>query len=186
MISNFSILAMEATAAAEKASEAAHEGFGLNLDFLETNVLNLAILLGLLFFYGRKVLGNVLGERRSKIAETIQEAEERQRQAATALAAQQKKLAEAKAEAEKIIRTARERSQAVQSEIAAQSEKDILRMREAAAKNLSSEQERVMAELKQKLVQKALANAEGRLKSGLDESAQQQLVERSLAQLGGR
>ena len=180
MISNFLILAMEAPA-----SEAGSGGFGLNLDFLETNLLNIAMLLGLVVFFGRKVLGDILGERRSKIAEAIQEAEERQKKVSAALAVQQKKLAESKAEAEKILQTAQARSQVVQAEIAAQSVKDIERMRESAAKDLTSEQERVMSELKQRLVGMAIANVESRLKSGLDNSAQHELVERNLAQLGG-
>jgi F-type H+-transporting ATPase subunit b len=181
MISNFLILAMEA-----EASEAAHEGIGLNLDFLETNVLNLAILLGLIVFYGRKVLGNLLSERRAKIAEALQEAESRQKQAAQALAVQQQKLAEAKAEAARILEAAQERAKAVQTEIAAQSAKDIERMRESAAKDMSNEESRVLGELKQRLVSLAIAEVESRLKSGLDPNVQGQLIDQNLAQLGGR
>jgi F-type H+-transporting ATPase subunit b len=186
MISNFLLLAMEATATAEAASEVAHEGgFGLNLDFWETNVINLVILLGLLFFFGRKVLGNILGERRSKIAEAIALADAQQKKTASALALQQQKLAEAKIEAEKILKTAQERAKVVQTEIAAQSVEDIERMQATAAKDLSNEQERVTAELKQRLVGLAIADVESRLKSGLDDSAQKELLDRNLAQLGG-
>jgi len=90
---------------ATEAKEAAAEGFGINTDILGTNLFNLSILLGLVIFYGRKVLGQILGERQSKIAEALAEAENRKNIAATALAEEQKKLALAKQEAEKIIDT---------------------------------------------------------------------------------
>jgi len=60
---------------ATEAKEAAAEGFGINTDILGTNLFNLSILLGLVIFYGRKVLGQILGERQSKIAEALAEAE---------------------------------------------------------------------------------------------------------------
>ncbi len=72
------------------------EGFGINTDILGTNLFNLSILLGLIIFYGRKVLGQILGERQSKIAEALAEAENRKNIAANALAEEQKKLALAK------------------------------------------------------------------------------------------
>lgn len=106
------------------ATEAAEEGgFGLNLDIFETNLINLAILVGLLVYFGRKVLGQVLSDRRAKIAQAIQEAENRQKKAAASLAEQQKKLTEAQASAERIRQEAQERASAAQSAIASQAEK---------------------------------------------------------------
>jgi F-type H+-transporting ATPase subunit b len=168
------------------ATEAAEEGgFGLNLDIFETNLINLAILVGLLVYFGRKVLGQVLSDRRAKIAQAIQEAENRQKKAAASLAEQQKKLTEAQASAERIRQEAQERASAAQSAIASQAEKDIQRLRETAAADLSSEQERVIAELKQRIAAMAMERAETQLKAQLNESTQQTLIERSIAQLGG-
>lgn len=169
------------------ATEAHGEGgFGINFDIFEANLINLAILVGVLLYFAPKVLGNILNERRAKIAEAIQDAEDRAKKAAGALADRQQKLTQAQAEGERIRQAAQARAQEAAAAIAAQSEKDIERMRATAAQDLNAEQEKVIAELRQRVVALALDSVENQLKSQLDESAQQRLVERSLAQLGGR
>ncbi|QYO64887.1 hypothetical protein [Leptolyngbya sp. 7M] len=84
-------------------AEAAHEGgFGLNFNILETNIINLAIVIGVLVYFGRNILGKILADRRSQIEQAIQEAEGRVKEAAAALAEQQRKLAQAQTEAQRI------------------------------------------------------------------------------------
>ena len=178
MIDSFFILATEA-------HEAGKSGFGLDFNLLETNFLNLAILIGLLVFYGSKVLGNILNERRLQIANAIQEAEDRQRKAATALGKEQQKLTQAQAEAERICQKAKDRATALANEIAEKSRQDVKRLKETAAADLSSEQERVIAQLKKQIAQMALNKAESQLKEQVDEDMQHFLIDRSIAQLGG-
>jgi len=179
MITRLLILATETASAGEG-------GFGLNFDIFETNLVNLAILVGIVVYFGRKTLTNILGERRSKIAEEIQEAEARQSQAAAALALEQEKLAQAQSEAERIRQAAEERAAKATAEIEAKTERDIARLRETAEKDLSSEQERVIAELRQQISQLAIAKAEEQLTSRLDNATQERLIDRGIAQLGGR
>jgi len=179
MITRFLILATEALSSEEG-------GFGLNFDIFETNIINLAILVGVVFYFGRKTLTNILGERRSKIAQEIQEAENRQCQAAATLAEEEQKLAQAQDEAQRIRQSAQERAIKVKAEIEAQLQKDLARLQETAAKNLSSEQDRVVVELRQRIAQLAIAKAEEQLKSQLDDRTQERLIDRSIAQLGGR
>jgi F-type H+-transporting ATPase subunit b len=178
MIDSFFILATEA-------HEAGEGWFGLDFNLLETNLLNLAILIGLLVFYGSKILGKVLNERRSQIADAIQEAEDRQRQAAAALEEEQQKLMQAQAEAERICRRAKDRAIALADEIAEKSRQDVERLKESAAADLSSEQERVIAQLRKQVAQMALDRAESQLKEQVNEDVQNQLIDRSIAQLGG-
>lgn len=52
-----------------------HKGFGINTDIFETNVLNLSVVLGFLFFYGKKALSDIVISRRETILKNIQEAE---------------------------------------------------------------------------------------------------------------
>lgn len=161
-------------------------GFGLDFDIFETNIINLAILVGVVFYFGRKTLTNILSERRSKIAEEIQEAEDRQRKAAAALAEEEQKLAQAQDEAERIRQSAEERAVKVKAEINAQLQRDLARLQDNAAKNLSSEQDRVVVELRQRIAQLAIAKAEEQLKLQLNDRTQERLIDRSIAQLGGR
>lgn len=174
-----------ATLLATEAHSAGEGGFGLHLDIFESNLINLAILVGVLFYFGRKSLGNTLGERSSRIAEEIQAAEQRQKEAAVKLADQQQKLAQAQAEAEKIRQEAEANAQRAKEKILAQSAEDVKRLKEVAVQDLNAEQERAIAQLRQRVVAMALERSESRLKSDLDESAQQQLIDRSIALLGG-
>jgi F-type H+-transporting ATPase subunit b len=68
---------------------AEHEGIGLNLDILETGLLNIIALIAILFFTGRDFLGSLLEERKTTIVKSVQDAEDRLNEA-------QKRLDEAK------------------------------------------------------------------------------------------
>lgn len=159
--------------------------FGLNLDILDTNLINLVIIIGVLIVFGRKSLGETLSNRKTQIQTSIQEAETRKKNAAAELAGQQQKLAQAKAEAEQLVKDAHERAEKARAAILAQADKDIERLKAEAQRDMSSQQERVLAELRQRVADLSLERVESRLRSELDESAQQDLVERSVAMLGG-
>ena len=176
---NFSFLATEAAHAVESG------GFGLNFNLLETNLINLSIIIGVLFYFGRKVLGNILGERRSRIEEEIREAEKRQKDAAAALADGQQKLAQAQAEAERIRAEAETSAKTAREAILAQAAKDVERLKESAAQDLDTARERAIAELRERVAAMAIQRVESQLREHLDDSAQQQLIDRSIANVGG-
>jgi len=56
---------------------AEHEGIGLNLDILETGLLNILALLAILVYAGRDFLGSALEERKTTIVKGVQDAEDR-------------------------------------------------------------------------------------------------------------
>lgn len=160
-------------------------GFGLNFDILETNLINLVIIIGVLIYFGSSFLGNILSTRRSKIETAIKGAEERQKQAALSLVEQQKQLEKAQAQAQEIKAEARENAEKAKAAILAQAEKDVERMQASAQQDLASQQERVMRELRQRISAMALAKAEADLPSAVNDDMQNQLVDRSIALLGG-
>jgi len=71
------------------------KGFGFNPNFLEANVLNIAILLSGVVYLGRNFLTSALESRQQKVAEAIQESEERLQQATERLTEAEKQLTEA-------------------------------------------------------------------------------------------
>lgn len=162
------------------------EGFALNFNPLETNLINLVIIVFVLFYFGRKTLGNMLAERRAAIAASIQDAEDRKKKAAAALAEQQQRLAQAQAEAEKIIEDSKQKAQAARDAILAEAEADIAKMRATAAQDLDAQQDKVLRELRQQVVAMAMQNVESRLRTDLSDDAKRQLVDRSIAMLGGQ
>jgi F-type H+-transporting ATPase subunit b len=160
-------------------------GFGLNFDILESNLINLAILIGILYYYGSKVVGDILSQRKAKIAQQIQEIEQKKQKAASNLAEEQQKLARAKEMAIKIRQDAEANAEKAKASILAQGEKEVERLRASAVQDLNTEQEKAIAELKQRVAALALERAESQLPRMLDDSAQNRLIERSIAQVGG-
>jgi F-type H+-transporting ATPase subunit b len=175
MMQNFLVLATEG-----------HGGLGLNTDIFEANVINLGVLLVGLFVYGRKVLTNILGERRAGIEAALKDAEARQQQAATALADAKQKLTQAQAEATKIREDAVKSAAQAKLDIQAKAEVDIARMKETATADTNSEREKAIGELRQRVVALALEQAQTKLPSMLNDSAQRQLVDKSIALVGGK
>ncbi|NJP08263.1 MAG: F0F1 ATP synthase subunit B [Leptolyngbyaceae cyanobacterium RU_5_1] len=171
---------------AEAGTEASESGgFGINFDILETNLINLSIVIGILVYFGRGFLGKVLGDRRSTIATAIREAEERRKQAAAALADEQQKLAQAQQEATRIRAAAQERATATRAAILAQAERDIERLRETASQDVNTERDRAIAELRQRIATLALQRAEAELPSRLNDEVQNSIINRSIAMFGG-
>ncbi|MGI8932668.1 MAG: F0F1 ATP synthase subunit B [Phormidesmis sp.] len=160
------------------------KGFGLNFDILETNLINLIIIIGVLFYFGRSFLGDKLKERREEIETAIKEAEARQKQASSSLADQQQKLQMAKKEAERIRAEAADNAEVARQAVMAQSIKDIERMKAAAQQDLSSQEERAMRELRQRVSAMAIEKVRSRLPEVLNEGVQTRLVDQSIAQLG--
>ncbi len=163
----------------------AHEGFGINADILETNVINLAIVIGVLVYFGRGVVGNLMATRRATIEEAITEAESAQAAAAKALEAQQQKLAQAQAEAERIVAEARVSAERTREAILAKSAQDVQRMREDASKDLAAEQDRAIAQLRRRAAVAAIEQVTSQLQSRLSAEQQHQLIDRSLSLIQG-
>ncbi len=181
----FLILVAEASAVvSESVEEAGHEGFGFNTNILETNLINLAIIIVVLLVFGRKVLGSTLQERREKIETAIKSAEKRAQDAASALADQQQKLAQAQAEAEKIKQAAQENAAKTKEAILAQASIDVERMKQTAAADLNTERDKAISQVRQRVVAQALEKVESQLRGGIADDAQHTLVDRSIAQLG--
>jgi len=71
------------------------EGIALNLDILETGLLNILALLGILIYTGKDFLGSLLEERKTTIVKSVQDAEDRLNEAQKRLSEAQKQLNQA-------------------------------------------------------------------------------------------
>ncbi|MDA0672593.1 MAG: F0F1 ATP synthase subunit B [Cyanobacteria bacterium] len=160
-------------------------GFGLNFDLLETNLINLVIVIGVLIYFGKKFLGNTLTSRRERIEAAIRDAEERKKKAAAGLAEQQQNLAQAQVKAEQILADAQTNAAKAREAILAQAKEDVARLQASAAQDLSSQQERVVRELRRQVTEMAMARAKEQLPGRLSPELQHRLIDKSIAMLGG-
>jgi F-type H+-transporting ATPase subunit b len=163
------------------------KGIGFEFDLFESNLINLTITIGVLIYFVGGLLTKVLAQRKQAIATEIQEAEQRQRDAAQKLAVEQQNLTQAQAEAQRIMTAAQESAQNAKAQIIAQAQVEIQRIRDSASQDQSTSQERAIAEIRQRVSAMALQRVESQLQAQLSNNAeaQRQLVDRSIALLGG-
>ena len=74
---------------------AEEEGIGLNSDILETGLINILALVGILIFAGKDFLGSLLDERKTTIVKGVQDAEDRLNEAQKRLNEAEKQLNQA-------------------------------------------------------------------------------------------
>ena len=74
---------------------AENENIGLNLDILETGLINILALIAILVYTGRDFLGSLLEERKTDIVQGVQDAEDRLNEANRRLSEAQKQLSQA-------------------------------------------------------------------------------------------
>jgi F-type H+-transporting ATPase subunit b len=167
-------------------AQSAGRGFGLNLDIFEANVFNLAIVIGILVYFGREFLSSTLGNRSAAIEKAFNEAEVKRAEMAKLLAAQQEKLKSATAEAAGIVAKAdgdaKKASQAILTAAAA----EVARMKQESSANLDAEQAKILNELRVRIAELAMAKAEAQIPARLNATSQQTLVDRSISLLGGQ
>ena len=172
-----------ATEAVEPISEG---GFGLNFDIFESNLINLLIIIGALFYFGRNFLGNILKERKKRIVEAIADSENRAKEGASALAQAQQNLAQAQIKAAQILKESEVTAQAAKEAIILKASQDVERLRESAVQDLNTERERAIAQLRSRIATLALEQVESELRNNLSNSTQQALIDRSIVLLGGK
>jgi F-type H+-transporting ATPase subunit b len=164
---------------------ASERGFHLNFDIFESNLINLSIILVILFIYGKKFIGNILDERKTKIVAELEEAEARMKSAQESLAKAQKDLEQAQMQATTIRDESKVSAENAKQGVLVKGREEIEQLKSSAVKELDTEQAKVIVELKQRIAQLALEKVEAQLRSRLDESSQSKLIDRSISQLGG-
>jgi len=161
-----------------------HGGFGLNLNPLDTNLINLVIVIGVLTWFLRGFLGGMLDRRRQAILADLKEAEERLTTATAAVAKAQQDLAAAQEKAQQIRADGQARAQLVRAESEKRTIEEMARLREDATADLDAEAARVTDLLRREAARQAIDKALATLPGKLDASAQQRLIDQSIHTLG--
>ncbi len=158
-------------------------GFGLNSNILETNLINILIILAALVYFGKGFIGKILSQRLENIETAIKDAESRKLLAVEQLADSQQKLTKIQAECDRLKIQAEVDAKTASNAILATIAGDIERLKVSAAQELSTEQEQVIKQLRHQVVQKSLLQVKAYFDRGLSDSTQQVLVDRSISLL---
>lgn len=164
----------------------AEGGFAFNLDLFGSNLINLIIVIGVLYYFGRGFLGKILSERRSTIEMEIQDAEQKASKAQADLKMANADLEQAQAQAKRILEEAQERAEAVKAQIMDETRAEIERLKTSSAQELQSDESRAMAQLRQRAVSLAVEEAQNYLRDRLNGEDQQTIIDRSISLIGGQ
>ena len=158
----------------------ASEGFGLNLNVFETNVINLAVVIFGLYKFLPNFLGGMLERRRSAILVDLEDAENRLEEASKSLAQAKKELESAEQKAIQIRNDCKTRAEAIRLESEKRTVEEMARIKQGAASDLNAEAARVSNQLRIEAARLAVEKALASLPGKLDEKAQAKFVTQSI------
>jgi F-type H+-transporting ATPase subunit b len=162
------------------------KGFGFNSNFLEANVLNIALLLSGVIYLGQNFLTSALELRQQKVTEAIQEAEERLQQANTRLLDSEKQLTQAQSVIEKIKKEADMTARTVKETILAQGKLDIERLTNNGKSSIEKAELQIKKQIQQRIADLAIQRVSTQLQDYMTPNLQSKVLDNNIAQLGGQ
>ena len=162
----------------------ATEGFGLNLNLFETNILNLAVVAFGLYKFLPNFLGSMLEKRRSAILQELKDAENRLEEASASLKQAKLDLESAEKTADKIRNDCKARAEAIRLESEKRTVEEMARIKQGAASDLNVEASRVSAQLRREAAKLAIEKALSTLSGSLDKKAQDKFLRQSIKNIG--
>ena len=128
------------------------EGISLNLDILETGLLNILALVGILIYAGRDFLGSLLEERKATIVKGVQDAEDRFNEAEKRFGEAEKQLNQANIVISEIKNETILTKKILLESDAFQAKKDLKTRFERALATFRSKERQIFLEIKQQII----------------------------------
>ena len=155
----------------------------LNTDIFETNVINITLLAGGLFYLLSGALSDSLSERQQKILGAIQESEERLQESVTRLTESETQLAQAAMVIDSIQKDAEQTAKQVKSSILNDGKSEIERLTSTAKAQIVTIENRVRKQISDYVVTLALKRITMQLEGKLNANLQQQIINRNISKL---
>ena len=162
----------------------ASEGFGLNLNIFETNIINLAVVIFGLYKFLPGFLGKILEKRRTSILSDLTEAEDRLSKSKLDLSKAKEELASAKQKADKIRNDCKARAEAIRLESEKKTVEEMARIKQGATSDLNAEAARVTSQLRKEAAELAIEKALALLPQKLDSKTQDNFLKESIKNIG--
>ncbi len=163
---------------------ASEGGFGINLNLLETNLINLVIVIGVLYWFLKGFLGGMLQRRRETILRDLEDAENRLKTATSELANAQQELSAAQQKADKIRVDGIARAKAIRLDGEKRTIQAMAALKQDALADLNAEGARLTEQLRRQAALAAIDQAMTELPKRFDSKAQGQLIDSSIKNLG--
>lgn len=147
------------------------------------SIIVFVILIVVLWRFIFKPVNNIISKRQTEIQESINSADKQKEEAQKYLEEQKIQLDEAKKEARKIIEDGKTAARKVKGEIEEKALEKSRAIMEAAMSEINAEKERSIAEVKNKMVDIALAATEKMIAKNLSEKEHKKLIEETLQEV---
>nr|UTM99372.1 CF0 subunit I [Bredia sp. 849]UTM99373.1 CF0 subunit I [Bredia sp. 849] len=142
--------------------------FGFNTDILATNPINLSVVFGVLIFFGKGVLSDLLDNRKQKILSTIRNSEELRGGAIEQLEKARARLQKVEMEAEQFRVNGYSGIEQERLNLINSTSKTLEQFENYKNETVLFEQQRAINEVRQRVFQQALQGALGALNSCLN------------------
>nr|QKI32560.1 ATP synthase CF0 subunit I [Circaeaster agrestis]QKI33070.1 ATP synthase CF0 subunit I [Circaeaster agrestis] len=142
--------------------------FGFNTDILATNPINLSVVLGVLIFFGKGVLSDLLDNRKQRILRTIRNSEKLREGAIEQLDKARARLRKVETEADEFRVNGYSEIERKKGELINSISTNLERLEKDKNETIQFEQQRAINQVRQRVFQQALQGALGTLNSCLD------------------
>nr|YP_010858842.1 ATP synthase CF0 subunit I [Allagoptera caudescens]WGM72584.1 ATP synthase CF0 subunit I [Allagoptera caudescens] len=158
--------------------------FGFNTDILATNPINLSVVLGVLIFFGKGVLNDLLDNRKQRILSTIRNSEELRRGAIEQLEKARTRLRKVEIEADEYRMNGYSEIEREKENLINATCDTLERLENYKNETLHFEQQRAINQVRQRVFQQALQGALGTLNSCLNSELHFRTIRANIGILG--
>jgi len=161
----------------------AEGGFGINTDILDTNLINIVILVAGLSILVKNALGESLSVRQQKIIGSIQAAEDRLDQSKARLSQAEKQLSKVKVTTDGISEDAQNTANQLKSALIHQGKEEIQRLTENAKVTMTITEAQIKQQLLQQVTTLTIKRVSIQLREVLNSEVQSEIIDKGIANI---
>nr|YP_009661253.1 ATP synthase CF0 subunit I [Amphilophium cuneifolium]QBA67218.1 ATP synthase CF0 B subunit [Amphilophium cuneifolium]QCT82532.1 ATP synthase CF0 subunit I [Amphilophium cuneifolium] len=158
--------------------------FGFNTDILATNPINLSVVIGVLIFFGKGVLSDLLDNRKQRILNTIRNSEELRGGAIEQLEKARARLRKVEMEADQYRVNGYSEIERKKWNLINSTYKTLEELENYKNETIQFEQQRAINQVRQRVFQQALQGALGTLNSCLNNELHLRTISANIGMLG--
>nr|YP_010118841.1 ATP synthase CF0 subunit I [Clerodendrum bungei]YP_010122085.1 ATP synthase CF0 B subunit [Clerodendrum lindleyi]QQY87086.1 ATP synthase CF0 subunit I [Clerodendrum bungei]QRF92969.1 ATP synthase CF0 B subunit [Clerodendrum lindleyi]QSJ54738.1 ATP synthase CF0 subunit I [Clerodendrum bungei] len=158
--------------------------FGFNTDILATNPINLSVVIGVLIFFGKGVLSDLLDNRKQRILNTIRNSEELRGGAIEQLEKARTRLRKVEMEADQFRVNGYSEIEREKGNLINSTYKTLEQLENYKNETIQFEQQRAVNQVRQRVFQQALQGALGTLNSCLNNELHLRTISANIGMLG--
>nr|YP_010118137.1 ATP synthase CF0 subunit I [Torenia fournieri]QQW49698.1 ATP synthase CF0 subunit I [Torenia fournieri]QQY84563.1 ATP synthase CF0 subunit I [Torenia fournieri] len=158
--------------------------FGFNTDIFATNLINLSVVIGVLIFFGKGVLSDLLDNRKQRILNTIRNSEELREGAIEQLEKARARLRKVEIEADQFRVNGYSEIEREKLNLINSTYKTLEQLENYKNETIQFEQQRAINQVRQRVFQQALQGALGTLNSCLNNELHLRTVSANIGMLG--